>query len=101
MTNNLQRWLNAKQNDDEPLLKYAKRYQQLTNVVKSQFGTKLLNETVEKKDEYKNLKTTADKKEMMNDSFDERCAYLVLQGADKSKYETLMSGFVDQFSFGK
>ena len=100
MTNNLQRWLNAKQNDDEPLLEYAKRYQQLTDVVKSQFGTKLLSETVEKRDEYKELKKTAEKKEMIKDSFDEWCAYLVLQGADKNKYGTLMSGFVNQFSLG-
>ena len=100
MTNNLQRWLNAKQTDDKPLLEYTKRRKQLTDVVKSQFGTGILRESIKCTSEYAAAKTKKEKKELLEDGFDEWNAYLLLQGADKSKYRSLMTGFVNQFSLG-
>ena len=98
MTNNLQRWLNAKQNDDQPLLEYTKQHKQLTDVVKSQFGISLLREHIRRKPEYVAAKASfskAEKKKLRDDGFDEWNAYLLLQGADKSKYGSLMMGCVN------
>ena len=35
---------------------------------------------------------------MIQDSFEELCAYIVLKGCDKAKYKSLVKGFVNQFS---
>ena len=103
MTNNLQRWLTAKQNDDEPLLEYMKQHKQLMDVVKLQFRMGILRENIKCKPEYtaaKAKKSKEEKKKLLDDGFDEWNAYLLLQGADKLKYGTLMMGFVNQFSLG-
>ena len=42
--------------------------------------------------------TTTEKTEMLNDSFEELSAYMILRGCDKAKYKSLVKGFVNQFS---
>ena len=38
------------------------------------------------------------KTKMVQDSFEELSAYIVLRGCDKAKYKSLVKGFVNQFS---
>ena len=68
--------------------------------MKLQFGMGLLKENIKRKLEYKGATTKEEKKKLLEDSFDEWNAYLLLQGVDRSKYGMLMIGFVNQFLLG-
>jgi len=81
---------------------YVKRQKQMTDVVKSQLGegiTKMMHSSIEKTKKYLVAKTS-EKKTMLEESFEEWNAYLLVQGADKKKYGSLTAGFVTQFSLG-
>ena len=94
MMNSLARWLNAKQTEGESLLDYAKLHKQLTDVVKSQFGTALIDENIKRMPEYTSVKSTEQQK-MLDDGFEEWSAYLLLNRVDMSKYGLLAKGFVN------
>jgi hypothetical protein len=52
MTDALGRRINVRQQDNESLLDYVKRFKQLHDVVKNQVGSRLLNEFVEHQTDY-------------------------------------------------
>ena len=58
ITDALSRFINARQQDQESLLEYVKRFKQMRNVVKSQIGNKMLEEFMEKQQPYKDATTT-------------------------------------------
>ena len=69
------------------------------NIVKNQIGTGLLHGYVKSTEKYKDSNVSATiKTKMVQDSFEELCAYIVLKGCDKAKYKSLVKGFVNQFS---
>jgi hypothetical protein len=94
----LARWIVSRQGEDEPLMEYVKRSKQNRDIVKSQIGTKLIHEYIKTTSEYVN-ETDVDKQAaMINKSFEQVSAYIMLRGADQSKYGTLMKGFTQQYS---
>jgi hypothetical protein len=98
ITDSLIRWLTDKQQWDETLVEYSKRSKQMADVVKGQIGSKFLHNYVKGTKEFKELTSDEDKKTMTSESFEKLCAYVLLKNADSDKYDTLMKGFVNQFS---
>jgi hypothetical protein len=101
MTEALTRLVNLKQNENEQLLDYVKRFKQQRDVVKSYLGTKLLDTFVEQSEEYRNI-TAAQKatSTMKEEAFNAWMAYLLIRGCDQSKYGSLTKGFILQYSLG-
>jgi hypothetical protein len=101
MTDALGRLVNAKQQDNESLIEYVKRFKQLRDVVKSQMGNQLLTEFIE---EHLPTYTTADAAEqvlMKTNAYPKWMAYyLLIRGSDQTKYGSLTKGFVSQYSLG-
>ena len=88
--------MNARQGEDEDLITFTKRVKQLSDVVKSMIGTKILHECVKGTDEYKNA-SPQEMIDLLDNSYEHLGAYVLLHGADRAKYGNLMKGFVNQF----
>ena len=97
MTEHLARWLNAQQNQDEGLMDYVKRSKYHRDIIKIQVGTKLLHKYVKMTQEYIDRNATK-KTEMLDNVFKMISTYVMMRGADRSKYGSLMKGLVSQFS---
>jgi hypothetical protein len=99
MTDALGRLVNAKQQDNESLIEYVKRFKQPHDVVKSQMGNKFLTEFIEDLPTY----TAADAAEqvlMQAEAYPKWMAYLLIRGSDQTKYRSLTKGLVSQYSLG-
>jgi hypothetical protein len=99
MTDALSRLLNAKQQENESLLDYVKRFKQLCNVAKSQMGSTILNKFVEHQTLYAAASAT-EKIVMKQEAYPRWMVYLLIHGTDQTKYGSLQKGFVSQFSLG-
>jgi len=87
-----------KQQDDEYLLDYVKRFKQLCDVVKSQVGTGVLNNYVERQDGYKKLTTDKARQDMKKDEWGKLMAYLLMRNVDQNRYSSLMKNLSQQYS---
>jgi hypothetical protein len=99
MSGALDRLMNVRQQENESLLDYVKRFKQLRDVVASQMGTKFLDEFVEHQTLYP-AAASAMKKTMKAEAYSQWTAYLLLRGSDQRKYGSLLTGFTSQFSLG-
>ena len=99
MTDSLIRFINIRQHDDEDLVDYVKRFKQHRDIVKSNIGTRFLDTFFENTKEYKNASAT-EKADIKAKAFEYYCAYLLMRGADRKKYDSLMKGFTNQFLLG-
>jgi len=104
LTESLQRLINVKQQQDEDLLDYVKRFKQLRDIVLTQLGDEFLKKFVENSEEYRNIQPSstsqADKDALLKEAVPKWMAYLLLKGSDPLKYGTLLRGFTSQFSLG-
>jgi hypothetical protein len=99
MTDALGRLIDVKQQENESILDYIKRFKQLRNVTKSQMGYKFLDKFVEHQADY--IASHAIKQRMLKDQAHEKwMAYLSIRGTDQTKYGSLVKGFTSQFSLG-
>ena len=100
MVDALGRLINVRQQENEHLLDYVKRFKQLRDVVKSQLGTKILDEFTEHQAEFRETTSEDEKTEMKKEAFEKWMAYLIIRGSDQAKYGSLVKGFVSQYSLG-
>ena len=100
MTDAVARWINAKQQDNEELMDYVKRWKQLRDVAKTHLGPEFLHSFIKTTSEYQTAADEKEKTKLLGDSFAQWSAYLLLRGADSNKYGSLMKGFVSQYSLG-
>jgi hypothetical protein len=107
MTDALTRLVNCKQNENEALIDYVKRFKQLRDVAVNYVGTDLLNKFAERQEHYPaqatETATTAEEKEQKEfkgKQFEAWMAYLLLRGSDQNKYGSIMKNFVSQYSLG-
>src|SRR5210317_344395 len=100
MTDGLTRLLNIKQQENEQLLDYVKRFKQTRDVTKSQVGTRLLDTFIEYQEEYVNETDDDEKKTMKTEAYEKWMAYLLIKGSDPMKYGTLQKNLISQFSLG-
>ena len=98
MTDALSRVVNIRQQENESLLDYVKRFKQQRDILKSHVGTKVLNDFIEQSEEFRNEKSTTKQDEMKEEAMERWMAYLFLKGSDQTKYGSVMRGFVDLFS---
>jgi hypothetical protein len=70
ITDALGRVINVKQYENESLLDYVKRFKQLSDIVKTQFGTKMLDQFVEHQASYQNTTNVDEKDEMKQSAFE-------------------------------
>ena len=99
MTDSILRLLNIKQHDEEDLVDYVKRFKQQRDIVKNQIGTRFLDYFFENTQEFKSA-NTSEQTAIKAKAFEYYCAYLLMRGANRNKYGSLMKGFVNQFSLG-
>jgi hypothetical protein len=66
--------------------------------VTSQMGSNMLDTFVEQQADYPN--NAAEQTAMKTAAFQRWLAYLLLKGSDRTKYGSLLMGFVSQFSLG-
>ncbi len=99
MTDALSMLLNAKQQENESLLDYVKRFKQLCDVTKSQMGSTILSEFVEHQTLYAAASAT-EKLLMKQEAYSRWMAYLLIRGTNQTKYGSLQKGFMSQFSLG-
>ena len=99
ITEGIARLINVKQQENEYLMDYVKRFKQLRDVVKSQIGTKILDEYVSRQQAYKNLGGDPIKEDDMKiEEWDSWMAYCLLRGADQNKYGSLMKRLAQSYS---
>ena len=99
MTETLKRLVNARQQENESLLDYVKRFKQLRDVVKSMMGSTILDAFTQNRTDYQ-AADPAEQAVLKAQAISEWMAYLLMSGSDQNKYGTLMRGLVEQFSLG-
>jgi hypothetical protein len=104
MSDALDRMINVKQQDNESLLDYVKRFKQLRDVSKSQLGNTFLDTFVEHQAEYPTAKdevlNPGTQQNMKTEAFEKWMISLLIRGSDQTKYGTLLRGFISQYSLG-
>ena len=91
----------TKQEKDESLIDYTKRFKQTKDILKQTVGDKVLQEFAERTQDYKDAGTDATKQDAIKKkSFNQWMAYVYLKNSDQLKYGTLMKNFRSQYSLG-
>ena len=96
----LKRIFNTKQEDDETLVDYTKRFKPSCNIVHDTVGEDILHKFVETTREYQEAKDDTDRDQLKKDSFRKWTTYLYTRNSDQCKYGSLMAHFKTQFSLG-
>jgi len=94
-TNTIVNLLGAKQRDEEVLFDWIAEFKAVEAVYKQNFGCKILDDFVEKTEEYK---SATDKDAYKKEAYNRWIAYLFLRGCDQKKYGSLLTGLRSQFS---
>jgi hypothetical protein len=100
LTEAMIRMLNIKQQENEQLLDYIKRFKQFRDITKSHVGTDILDTFVENTREYRDESDAAAKKAMKVGAFNKWMSYLLLRNSDPNKYGSMINGLISQFSMG-
>ena len=99
MTETIGRLINIKQQEDS-LLDYVKRFKQQRDILVSQLGKRFLDSFVEQLEEYREETDAAKKEALKKGAFDRWLAYLIMKGADWTKYGSILKQMVTQYSLG-
>jgi hypothetical protein len=99
MTEAILRLINIKQQED-PLLDYVKRFKQQRDILVSQIGKRFLDNFVEHLEEYRLESDQGKQNDLKKAAFNRWMAYLVMNGADQTKYGSILKQMVAQFSMG-
>ncbi|KAL7573431.1 hypothetical protein ACA910_013750 [Epithemia clementina (nom. ined.)] len=94
----MMRLFNLKQQENEHLTDYVKRFKQSRDVLKSHMGTKWLEQFMEHTEEYQNESDTKKKDELKDQSFERFMAFMIMRNSDQAKYRSLTNGLVSQYS---
>ena len=80
----------TKQEDDEGLLEYAKRFKQARDIIKTMVGDDILYKFVEHTKEYKDAQNSTEGTEMKERSLNWWITYIYLRNSDQKRYSILM-----------
>src|SRR5210317_813342 len=83
--------LNTRQQDDEDLMSYTKRFKQASDNFTAVMGNNILDEYVRKTDEYSNAPTTKEKGAVWKQAQAKWLTYVYMDNVDKTKYGSLMN----------
>ena len=101
LTESLNRILTTKQEDDENLVDYTKRFKQARDILCDTVGEDILHKFVETTNEYQKETDSDEQKKLKEDSFGKWTTYLYLVNSDQRKYGSLMKTFKTQYSLGQ
>ena len=87
-----------RQQEQEHLNDYVKRFKQSCDMLKSHMGSKCLDEFVEHTEEYQSETETKEQSKLKEQGFRRFMAFLLLRNSDQSKYQSLMNGLISQYS---
>ena len=91
------RLLNIRQQENEHLNEYVKRFKQLRDVLRSHVGTEIFNHFVEHTEEHRSA-DSALKLELKDGSFERLMAYVLIRNSDQQKYGSMVNGLISQYS---
>ena len=97
----MKRLLLLRQEQDESLSDFYRRFSQEYDTFKALFGTKVFDEATEKLGTYVAAKTTVEKDEIKKESFDAFMSMVMLHGSDKDKYGSLIQTMTTNYSLEK
>ena len=101
LTETLSRIINdSKQEEDETLIEYTKRFKQTRDIVKNALGSEFLDSFADRTKEVQEESDATRKDELKKKAFDKWTTYLYLKNSDYRKYGSLMKGFRTQYSLG-
>ena len=100
MTEQLQRFLNIKQHENEAAAEFLKRFKQECDGVKNALGTHMLDDFVANTEVYQQAATDVEKKKLQDDAWERWRAYLFIHSADQAKYGSLKKKLTSDFSLG-
>ena len=95
--NAFHRFTTMKQEDNESLIDYHKRFKQQRDIVKTQMGTNLFDQWTTRSKAYRDETDATKKQAMIDQSFDQACAYRCMDGADRTKYGSFMQQLKSQY----
>ena len=102
LTEALKRLINIRQQREEDLLDYIKRFKQARDIVKTNVGKDILHNFVEHTDKYKTLKGDKTKQdELKASSFYEWTTYVFMENSDHNKYGSLLTKLHQDEALGK
>ena len=91
----------TRQNENEHILDYSKKFKENRDVLKSYIGDEMFHAFVEKTADYRASDTTNEQRDTMKrESFNAWSAYLLLKNADQAKYGGLINHMQTQYAMG-
>ena len=100
LTESIARILNTKQEDDEGLVEYTKRFKQAKDILKTTIGEDILHKFIENTKKYKDMSEDEERDIIKKESFNKWITYLFLSNCDQKKYGSLRKNFQMQYSLG-
>ena len=87
---------NMRQQEQEHLHNYVKRFKQSCDVLRSHMGSKWLGGFVEHTKEYQNetQAITKEQSKLKEQAFERFMAFVLLRNNDQAKYQSLMNGLI-------
>ena len=98
MTEVVLRFLTMTQHEKESLIDFVKRFKQQRDVLKTYCGEDVLHTFIEGLPAYQASGDANEQQKMKDDSFEQWCAFMLIRNANSSKYGSLVTGMVSQFS---
>ncbi len=98
LTHALLRVLELKQQENEGLLDYVKRFKQQADIFKSHVGGDVLHNFVQLTDDFKDETDPQKQQKTLDESFRRWMSYVLLKNSDKKKYKSIIDGTMSQFS---
>ena len=93
--------VDTKQDKDESLIDYTKRFKQTKDILKQAVGEEFLYKFAERTQEYKDAGgDTTQEDAIRKKAFNKWMTYVYLRNSDQRKYGTLMKTFRSQYSLG-
>ena len=100
--------LNTKQEFDEDLIDYTKRFKQAKDIFQQTVGDEILHKFVENAKDYKDLERAATQSggsstpltNLKKKSFSKWMTHLFMKNADSTRYGSLMTKFSAEFALG-
>ena len=100
LTDTIERLMQTKQQENEHLLEYTKRFKQMRDLAKQQMGRDVLHTFVTNTKEYKDTADASKQKAIKEESFESWMTYIYLKNADQKKYGSVLRGMINQYSLG-
>ena len=101
LTETLERMLLVKQQQNEKVGDYVKRFKQERDNLKLMTGSHILDEFVENSTEYRDQTDKAAKQKLKDGAFSKWMAFLMIRGSDQDKYGSLSTMFRTRYSLGE